>query len=105
MIRCTVVEVFEPGQTMEQDHFSSRDLLPWADPYIAQLLAMHQVQLADEPYSEPWSSQAGTPAPWDESWDIPVAEQGRLGHFLSDEASPPLGRTELPKNRFRLGGR
>ena len=91
MIRCTVVEVFEPGQTMEQDHFSSRDLLPWADPYIAQLLARHQVQLADEP--------------WDEEWDVPFSQQRRITHLLVDEASPPLGEMERPRDRwFRRGG-
>ena len=87
MIRCTVVEVFEPGQTMEQDHFSSRDLLPWADPYIAQLLARHQVQLADEP--------------WDEEWDVVFSQQRRPTNYLNDEASPPLGDIELPRDRWQ----
>ena len=91
MIRCTVVEVFEPGQTMEQDHFSSRDLLPWADPYIAQLLTRHQVQLARES--------------WDEEWEVPFSQQHRLTHFLGNEANPPLGGGDLPHDQSLRRGR
>jgi hypothetical protein len=90
MIRCTVVEVFEPGQTMEHDRFSTRDLLPWADPYIAQLIARHEGQLA----SEPWQAESDSP------WDV----QGFHSGVEINEASPSLGGIELPNNRFGRRG-
>ena len=44
-IRCTVVEIPETSQGGPDDA-PPRDLLPWADPYIARLLSMHRLQAA-----------------------------------------------------------
>jgi hypothetical protein len=46
-IRCTVVEVPENTDMVRNDLTSlPRDLLPWADPYVAKLLAKHRLQSA-----------------------------------------------------------
>jgi hypothetical protein len=39
---CSVVEVLEN----EEGQPEQRDLLPWADPYIARLLAKHRMESA-----------------------------------------------------------
>lgn len=43
--RCTVVEIPASSQGGPDDA-PPRDLLPWADPYIARLLNMHRLQAA-----------------------------------------------------------
>ena len=43
--RCTVVEIPVSSQGGPDDA-PPRDLLPWADPYIAQLLSKHRLQAA-----------------------------------------------------------
>jgi hypothetical protein len=51
-IRCQVVEVpkFTPSSRMADG--CCRDLLPWADPYIAALMAQLEGQLSDAELSE-----------------------------------------------------
>lgn len=43
--RCTVVEIPVSSQGGPDDA-PPRDLLPWADPYIARLLSKHRLQAA-----------------------------------------------------------
>jgi hypothetical protein len=43
--RCTVVEIPDSSQGGPDDA-PPRDLLPWADPYIAKLLSKHRLQAA-----------------------------------------------------------
>jgi hypothetical protein len=47
-VHCVVVEVPTQGSSQEHRCDQPQDLLPWADPYIAQLLVKHQMQLAAE---------------------------------------------------------
>ena len=44
-VRCTVVEIPEASQGGPDDA-PPRDLLPWADPYIAKLMSKHRLQAA-----------------------------------------------------------
>lgn len=44
-MRCTVVEIPDSSQGGPDDA-PPRDLLPWADPYIARLLSKHRLQAA-----------------------------------------------------------
>lgn len=44
-VRCTVVEIPVSSQGGPDDA-PPRDLLPWADPYIARLLSKHRLQAA-----------------------------------------------------------
>ena len=58
-IRCRVVET--DGGTDElwrPQRRGFRELLPWADPYIAQLLLMHQAQMEREAVSAGCDSQS-----------------------------------------------
>jgi hypothetical protein len=46
-IRCTVIETAGgPDELWRPQPRGFRELLPWADPYIAQLLLRHQMQTA-----------------------------------------------------------
>jgi hypothetical protein len=45
-VRCTVVEVPVDHDGEPLLDAAPRDLLPWADPYIAALLAKHRLQAA-----------------------------------------------------------
>ena len=47
LARCTVVEMpAEVSVGSENSQPTPRDLLPWADPYIAQLLVRYRLQAA-----------------------------------------------------------
>ncbi len=45
-VRCAVVEVPVGSDGEPQLDLATRDLLPWADPYIAKLLSKHRLQAA-----------------------------------------------------------
>ena len=45
-VRCTVVEVPVGSNGEPQLDLATKDLLPWADPYIAKLLSKHRLQAA-----------------------------------------------------------
>jgi hypothetical protein len=45
-VQYIVVEV--PAQQEAGSPLAARDLLPWADPYIARLVLKHQLQVARE---------------------------------------------------------
>ena len=48
-IRCQVLEVPDLDDTTPRDEGTwPRDLLPWADPYIARLLCKHRLEAALE---------------------------------------------------------
>ena len=47
-VHCVVVEVPSDTSMSELRIDQPKDLLPWADPYIAQLLVKHQMQIAAE---------------------------------------------------------
>jgi hypothetical protein len=81
-VHCMVVEVFEPGDTMDQDKFASRDLLPWADPYIARLL------------SGPRFQQAATISA-ESTLKIPPQRGSQLSRLRND-LSPPLDEFPRP---------
>ena len=44
LARCQVVEV-PAEQQGSSARFESRDLLPWADPYIARLMIAHRLEV------------------------------------------------------------
>ena len=45
-VRCTVVEVPVGSNGEPQLDLATKDLLPWADPYIAKLLSRHRPRAA-----------------------------------------------------------
>lgn len=71
-VRCQVVEIPEPAADAVAGSFAEpRDLLPWADPYIARLLARHRslgalsdslAFLADEAYRDAPAENDARPA-------------------------------------------
>ena len=79
-IRCVVVETHGSRATTGRHcGQQSRDLLPWADPYIAQLMIKHQLQQAAAQHAD---SRARRPA-------LP-------GRFLRSELPPPLEQLPGP---------
>ncbi len=49
-LRCTVVETDAgPDELWRPQRRGFREMLPWADPYIAQLLVKHLGQAAADP--------------------------------------------------------
>ena len=79
-IRCVVVETRRSrSATGRHCGQQSRDLLPWADPYIAQLMVKHQLQQAAARHDD---SYARRPAPYN--------------RFLTSELPPPLEQLPGP---------
>ena len=75
-INCIVVEL-----SPNDSHAAPKDLLPWADPYIAMLLYRHEEQMASQGDLD------------DIAW-----------RQLTGEALPPIGDT-APANRISRRGR
>jgi hypothetical protein len=47
-IRCTVVAVSDPAGRWQSRGAMTRDILPWADPYVAQLIKKLQEEVRQE---------------------------------------------------------
>jgi hypothetical protein len=55
-LRCVVVETDGGDDVGRPQRRGYRDLLPWADPYIAQLLLRHQLQMDSQAAAAGWNT-------------------------------------------------
>lgn len=89
-VHCVVVEV--PAESASQEHRldQPQDLLPWADPYIAQLLVKHQMQIAAEERRQ----------------ELAASHADRFATGVWSDASPPfeeMPNGDLDTDPFRHG--
>jgi hypothetical protein len=75
--RCVVVEVPESSPGVPDLTVAPRDVLPWADPYIAALLTSRRLQAAlDDSLRFIEREQDYGRSPADNDWHIPAGEWG-----------------------------
>ncbi len=55
-LRCVVIETDGGDDVGRPQRRGYRELLPWADPYIAQLLLRHQLQMDSQAASPSWDA-------------------------------------------------
>ena len=55
-LRCVVMETDAGDDVGRPQRRGYRELLPWADPYIAQLLLRHQLQMDSQAASLSWEA-------------------------------------------------